>query len=257
MLGLTLGSMAEEESTATFFAGGNTEIDGQAKDRAEQAIRKWTTPEAWGDEDPTGEPYFWNFDAVGREIFIRIIKGGGGNRDGLLQVWLRKGGEERFELYKSYRVARFSGRLGPKKAQGDFQAPEGFYYVSRDRMNPKSDFHLSMDIGYSNAYDRHYERTGDFLMIHGNRVSIGCYAMTDLSIEQIYTLVDGALKNGQRVVRVHCFPFEMTEDNLEMFDGSEHKEFWRNLKEGWDWCEERGVPPDVNVNEGKYVFSEL
>jgi murein L,D-transpeptidase YafK len=257
MLGLALEAVTEEESTPTFFAGGDTEIDGQARDRVEQAIGKWTSLEAWGDEDPTGEPYFWDFDAVGKEVFIRIIKGGGGNQDGLLQVWLRREGEKRFELYKSYRVARFSGRLGPKKAQGDFQAPEGFYYVSRNRMNPRSNFHLSMNLGYPNEFDRYHGYTGDYLMIHGSSVSIGCYAMTDASIEQIYTLVDAALANGQRIVRVHCFPFEMTKENLKDWEGSEHESFWKNLKEGWDWFEERRIPPNVGVSEGEYSFSEL
>ncbi len=253
-----LGGAVCEEATPEFFPGGNTDIDGEDHDRAAKAIQKWSEPDAWEkDSDPTAEPYFWDFGVVGREVFIRIIKGGGGNRAGLLEVWLREPGKEKFELYKSYRVARFSGRLGPKTARGDFQAPEGFYYVSRNRMNPRSDFHLSMDIGYPNEYDQYYDRTGDYLMIHGNRVSIGCYAMTDLSIEQIYTLVDAALRNGQRVVRVHCFPFEMTDENLKNFEDSEHEAFWQNLKEGWDWFEERRVPPNVTVEEGTYLFSDL
>lgn len=249
---MTLALVGEEAKPA-FFPGGETEIDVSAADRAEQAFQKWTDPEVWEEKDPTKDPYYWNFEVVGRHVFLRVIKGG--NREGLLEVWLKKESGPEYILYKTYRIARFSGRLGPKTAQGDLQAPEGFYYVSRTRMNPRSNFHLSMNLGYPNKFDRYHGRTGDYLMIHGNRVSVGCYAMTDASIEQIYTLVDAALTNGQRIVRVHCFPFEMTEENLEIVEGDEHESFWKNLKEGWDWFEERRIPPDVGVSEGKYSFS--
>ena len=252
---LVIPGLVAEEAKPAFFPGGETEIDVSADDRAEQAIRKWTNPEVWEEEDPAEAPYYWNFRVVGRHVFIRVIKSG--NHEGLLEVWLKKESEPEYELYKTYRIARFSGRLGPKKAQGDFQAPDGFYYVSRNRMNPRSNFHLSMNLGYPNEFDRYHGRTGDYLMIHGSNVSVGCYAMTDASIEQIYTLVDAALTNGQRIVRVHCFPFEMTERNLEAWEGSEHEIFWRNLKEGWDWFEECRIPPDVGVSEGEYSFSKL
>lgn len=249
-----LAIQAEEKATPQFFPGGGTEISGSTDDRAQQAIRKWTDPDAWEEKDPTKEPFFWDFSKVGRPVFLRVIKKS--NRDGRLEVWLEEPKSKRFELYKTYRIAYFSGALGPKIQQGDGQAPEGFYFVSRGRMNPKSSFHLSMDIGYPNEYDRHYGRTGDYLMIHGNSVSVGCFAMTDLSIEQIYTLVDAALKNGQKVVRVHCFPFAMTGENLGDHSENEHIEFWRNLQDGWDWFEEKKRPPNVTVEEGKYVFSE-
>lgn len=87
-------------------------------------------------------------------------------------------------------------------------------------MNPTSRYHLSMDMGYPNAYDRYHGRTGSPLMIHGKAVSRGSFEMTDASIEQIYALVDAALKRGQPIVRVHCFPFAMTEGG----DGAEQRQ---------------------------------
>lgn len=246
--------IADEEPTEGFFPGGASEIDSDAADRAVQAIRKWSDPSHWpGDQDPEAAPYFWDFDVVGRPVFIRVLKNG--NRSGLLEVWLEEAESETFELFKTYRVSFFSGELGPKTKQGDLQAPEGFYFISRGRMNPQSSYHLSMDIGYPNAYDRHHGRTGSLLMIHGKSVSLGCFAMTDASIEQIYTLVDGALKRGQPFVRVHCFPFAMTPENLGQHGESEYADFWANLKEGWDWFEEHRRPPNVEVEEGRYVFS--
>lgn len=245
----------KEEASTSYFRGGGSEIEGNDSRRAAKAIRKWSDPGAWVEEgDATAAPYFWDYSKVGRKVFIRILKRG--NREGSLEVWLRGADSEKFERFKSYHIAYFSGGPGPKTKRGDYQAPEGFYFISRRAMNPLSFFHLSMDVGYPNAFDRFHGRTGDYLMIHGNAVSTGCYAMTDASIEQIYTLVDAALKNGQRFVRVHCFPFEMTDENLKKHTDSEHYSFWENLKDGWDWFEEKRVPPNVTVVNGTYRFAE-
>lgn len=244
---------AEELGPSHPFAGGNTEISGRDAQRASKAIRKWSQRNAWPGEGEAEEaPWFWDYSKVGQRVFIRIIKGS--NYKGTLELWLKGDDSARYTLFKTYRIAYFSGEPGPKTKRGDNQAPEGFYFIGRRAMNPLSTFHLSMDMGYPNAYDRHYGRTGDLLMIHGNAVSIGCFAMTDLSIEQIYTLVDAALRNGQPFVRVHSFPFEMSEENLEDHKDSVHYPFWKNLKEGWDWFEEKGVPPNVTVEDGLYRF---
>ena len=245
----------EKASPADPSLGGSTEIGGADGQRAVKAIRKWTKPEAWsGKGDPEKAPWFWDYSKVGRAVFLRIHKKS--NYDGDLEVWLKDPRTGTYELFKTYRISYFSGDAGPKMKQGDYQAPEGFYFISRGAMNPLSSFHLSMDMGYPNEYDRHYGRTGDLLMIHGNSVSVGCFAMTDASIEQIYTLVDAALKNGQRFVRVHSFPFAMTAENLEKHEKSPHYPFWENLKEGWNWFEEKRIPPNVTVDDGHYRFSE-
>jgi murein L,D-transpeptidase YafK len=123
-------------------------------------------------------------------------------------------------------------------------------------MNPFSSYHLSFNLGYPNAYDRAYGRTGNYLMVHGDCVSIGCYAMTDAGIEEIYTLMQAALKGGQSFARVHVFPFPMTEANLEAYKDNVNSEFWKNLREGWDWFEDKQMPPNVNIADKHYVFSE-
>jgi len=185
----------------------------------------------------------------GAPVYVRIFK-----KERALEVWVRDGDD--FRLFKTYRICTYGyGTLGPKIKQGDGQAPEGFYYVSPDRLNPASNFHLSFDLGYPNAYDRALKRTGRALMVHGSCVSIGCYAMTDDKIEEIYALADGALRNGQRFFRVHAFPFRMTEDNMKKHGGSEWYPFWTNLKEGYDYFESHGhIPPNVEVKDGRYVF---
>ena len=171
-----------------------------------------------------------------------------------MEVWLRKG--KKYNLFRTYPIAAMSGQLGPKLLEGDRQAPEGFYYVSASRMNPNSRFHLSMNLGYPNHYDRVHGRTGSALMIHGGSASIGCFAMTDPKIEEIYAMSDAALRNGQTFFRVHCFPFRMSEANMKKHARSKWDSFWTNLKAGYDFFESSNLPPDVQVEGKKYVFGK-
>ena len=187
--------------------------------------------------------------SYGSPVFIRIFKNG---RE--LEVWVK--GDDSYELFHTYAVAAMSGQLGPKLREGDRQAPEGFYFVPPPRMNPNSRFHLSMNLGYPNRYDRVHQRTGSALMVHGGSASIGCFAMTDPKIEEIYAMAEAALGNGQSFFRVHCFPFRMSEANMKRHAPSKWHSFWVNLKVGYDCFESSKLPPDVRVKEGKYVFGK-
>jgi len=186
----------------------------------------------------------------GAPIFIRVFK-----EEMELELWVVAG--EGFALFRTYDICAGSGVLGPKLREGDLQCPEGFYYVSPRGLNPLSAFHLSFDIGYPNAYDRSLGRTGSAIMVHGNCVSIGCFAMTDERIEEIYALADAALRGGQSFFRVHVFPFRMTDQNMNEHEDSDWRAFWVNLKQGYDHFEVEGHPPDVNVAGGSYVFAQL
>ncbi len=119
-------------------------------------------------------------------ILVRVFK-----KESVLEVW-KQTRAGRFELLKSFPICRWSGQLGPKRREGDRQAPEGFYSVGPKQMNPNSQFHLSFDIGYPNAFDRAHGGTGAYLMVHGQCTSSGCYAMTDAQIEEIYALARDA-----------------------------------------------------------------
>ncbi|MEW6078699.1 MAG: murein L,D-transpeptidase family protein [Thermodesulfobacteriota bacterium] len=186
----------------------------------------------------------------GSPIYIRIFK-----ETGELELWVKN--SERFELFKTYEICFYSGGLGPKLMSGDQQSPEGFYFVKATQLNPNSQFHLSFNIGYPNAYDRVHGRTGSALMVHGNCVSIGCYAMTNKKIEEIYAMADAALRNEQPFFRVHIFPFRMTEINMNIHKQSEWFNFWENLKEGYDIFEAQKIPPNVLVKNKKYVFEKI
>jgi murein L,D-transpeptidase YafK len=213
----------------------------------------------WPREDtPITEPAFdrqqLNADlaaagfVLGDDAHVRIFK-----REHLLELWMRRG-DGRFALFRSYPICKYSGELGPKLAEGDRQAPEGFYRVARAQLNPHSRHHLAFNLGYPNAFDRELGRTGSFLMVHGGCTSIGCYAMTDAQIDEIYAVVEAALGNGQREIDVAIFPFRMTETALQAEAGNPWSPFWRNLKQGFDLFERDGAPPKVSACNGSYVF---
>lgn len=182
-------------------------------------------------------------------IMMRIFK-----EEGVLEVW-RKGSGSRYALAASYPICKWSGKLGPKFAEGDRQAPEGFYTVHRSQMNPNSDYHLSFDIGYPNAFDRSNGRYGNYLMVHGACSSAGCYSMTDSQIEEIYAFAETAFKGGQSAFQVEAFPFRMTEANMARYKGDPNLPFWTMLKEGYDSFEATGTPPKVDVCGRRYVFN--
>lgn len=189
---------------------------------------------------------------LGDPIYLRAFK-----RERVLEVFVRHRGTGEFRLFRAYPIAAASGELGPKQAQGDLQVPEGFYQVGRRAMHPASNYHLAFNLGYPNEYDRWHKRTGSAIMVHGNQVSIGCLAMTDAKIEEIFTLAEAALRGGQAAFAVHLFPFRMTDHNLtEMaIARSAWLPFWRNLKAGYDWFEATKQPPRVTVASGIYRFS--
>lgn len=187
--------------------------------------------------------------ALGSPVFIRAFK-----QERILELFIENRKSGKYELFRSYKIAAASGALGPKLAEGDGQVPEGFYFVPPSAMNPNSSYHLSFNIGFPNAYDKAHGRTGSFIMIHGSNVSIGCLAMTDEKIEEIYTLCDAAHKAGQPFFRVHIFPFRMTAQRMEKAANSKHLPFWQNLKTGYDLFEKNKLPPDVSVKDKQYVF---
>src|SRR5262249_42897020 len=149
----------------------------------------------------------------------------------------------------------FSGKLGPKIAEGDRQAPEGFYDITPTQMNPQSREYLAFNIGFPNVFDQSLRRTGSALMVHGGCKSIGCYAMTNYGIEEIYGLIHEAFNAGQDKVQVQAFPFRMTAQNLARHRSDENGPFWTMLKVGSDAFLTTGRPPTVAVCDRRYVFN--
>ncbi len=182
---------------------------------------------------------------LGAPIFMRIFK-----EEAKLEIWIKNGA--RFKRFATYPICYFSGRLGPKQKQGDRQAPEGFYTVSKGQLNPNSRWHRSFNLGYPNLFDRGHKRTGDYLMVHGGCSSIGCYAMTNKVIDEIWTIVTQALNRSQRRFWVHVYPFRMSEGNIRRYRKNKWISFWKDLQKGYALFEETKVPPLVTVCKGRY-----
>ena len=187
---------------------------------------------------------------LGAPVFIRIFKE---SRE--LEVWLRRDSDRQWLLLRSYPICNYSGHLGPKLREGDRQSPEGLYWVGPGQLNPGSRYHLAFNLGFPNGFDRAHGRTGSYLMVHGDCVSIGCYAMTDRGIEEIYALVEAALKNGQPRFQVHAFPARLTETWLAARAESRWAEFWQDLKPCYEIFATKGKPPVLRVVNRRYVCS--
>ncbi len=185
--------------------------------------------------------------ALGAPVLIRIFK-----REFELELWMQKG--DRFERFATYPICNFSGALGPKLLEGDRQSPEGFYSVDAKALNPNSRWPKSFNLGFPNTFDRAHQRTGTYLMVHGGCSSVGCYAMTDPVIDEIWRLVTAAIEAGQPRFQVQVYPFRMTENALAEREQSLWIGFWRELKSGHDAFEASGRPPRVQVCGGRYVF---
>jgi hypothetical protein len=109
-----------------------------------------------------------------------------------LELWGLHGG--RWTLIRDYPIRAASGVAGPKLREGDRQVPEGLYRIIG--LNPNSSYHLSMKLDYPNAFDLRHARAegrtqpGSDIFIHGRAVSIGCLAMGDPAIEELFVLVN-------------------------------------------------------------------
>lgn len=186
---------------------------------------------------------------VGSPVFLRLFK-----ESKELELWMQSA-NGKFALFKTWAIATWGpGKLGPKLAEGDLQAPEGFYSVAKKQLNPNSKYHLAFNLGYPNAFDHAHGRTGSYLMVHGSDVSIGCFAMTDAGIEEIYLLVEAALDAGQPAFQVQSLPFRFTPERLEREKANPLLPFWKNLQEGSDAFERDKVPPGISVREKRYLI---
>src|SRR6202020_1857344 len=170
-----------------------------------------------------------------------------------LEIWKMKSSGE-YALLKTYPMCRWSGQLGPKKREGDMQVPEGFYSIAPGQMNPNSHYYLAFNVGYPNAYDRAYGRTGGSVMVHGVCSSAGCFSMTDEQVADIYAIARDSFAGGQREIQLQSYPFHMTAENMAKFRLDPNIDFWKNLKDGSDHFEVTKNEPSVLVCGKHYVF---
>lgn len=184
-------------------------------------------------------------------ILLRIYK-----EESELEIW-KKTTAGNYELLKKFPICKWSGELGPKVKQGDRQAPEGFYSIRPELMNPHSSYHLAFNLGFPNDFDRAHNRTGAHLMVHGDCSSSGCYAMTDEQISEIFALAREAFDGGQLAFQVQAYPFRMTNANLTRHRNNPNQSFWRMLKEGSDHFEVTRQEPKIDVCAKRYIFNAV
>lgn len=160
--------------------------------------------------------------------------------EGEVELFVKSKSEQSYSKLISYKICTKSGKLGPKRRQGDYQVPEGFYFI--DRFNPASSYYLSLGLSYPNLSDKiksEASNLGGDIFIHGNCVSIGCLPMTNDKIKEIYWYAIHARNNGQQRIPVYVFPFKMADANFQEYkvryqNNSEMIDFWTNLKTGYD-----------------------
>ena len=181
-------------------------------------------------------------------VLIRTYK-----KEAEFEIWKMKS-DGRYALLKTYPMCRWSGQLGPKTREGDRQVPEGFYPITPGQMNPNSNYYLSYNVGYPNAYDRAFGRSGGTIMVHGACSSAGCFSMTDAQIAEIYAIAREAFNGGQREIQMQSYPFHMTAENLARHRLDPNADFWRQLKNGSDHFEVTQTEPAVAVCGKRYVF---
>lgn len=192
-----------------------------------------------------------------QSLFIRAFK-----QEKVLEVWTFSASDSIYKKVHDYPICRTSGRLGPKRREGDLQIPEGFYNI--DRFNPKSNFYLSLGINYPNRADQILgvkSNLGGDIFLHGGCVTIGCIPITDEYIKEVYWLAVQAKSNGQAKIPVHVFPTKLDNDSIKHLKKSTSADetlirFWENLQSGYQWFETHHNLPNISVNlDGTYRFS--
>jgi L,D-transpeptidase catalytic domain len=152
-----------------------------------------------------------------------------------LELWARDSGP--FKLIRHYGIKAASGMRGPKLKQGDRQVPEGIYHISR--LNPNSNYHLSMKVDYPNQFDRDHAiddgRTdlGGDIFIHGKAVSAGCLAMGDAAIEELFVLSAHVGTDNIRIIIApsdpRLRPLDSTHPSLPMWTTDLYEEITREI----------------------------
>ena len=191
-----------------------------------------------------------------KQVYIRSFK-----YDSQLEVWVRNSSKDPFKLFKTYKVCALSGALGPKRIEGDYQVPEGFYNISE--FKPYSEFHLALGLNYPNASDNLLSdsvKPGSEIYIHGSCITVGCIPIKNDPMEEVYILATHAKNSGQDFIPIHVFPVrynipKSVEYLLKVSsDDKFYQKFAINIKEVFDYFEFNKKLPTIAVNaKGEYV----
>jgi murein L,D-transpeptidase YafK len=188
------------------------------------------------------------------KIYLRAFKS-----EKQIELWGKNDSDTKYMLIKTYDVCRTSGRLGPKRKQGDLQIPEGFYHINR--FNPNSNFYLSLGINYPNKSDKILGIKGNLggdIFIHGACVTIGCLPITDDKIKELYIFCIEARNNGQSKIPITIFPSKLSETEFKRLtekysSDSDKVGLWTDLKKGYDIFNKTNQIPTIEfLNTGRH-----
>jgi murein L,D-transpeptidase YafK len=193
--------------------------------------------------------------SVGDPVFLRLFK-----KEQELELWMQAQGQADFTLFRVYRLQASSLTPGPKRREGDRLIPEGFYYqtITQYRALEKSAGERDeLDLGYPNDRDRlDPDISGTAVLAVGaSKDSVCLLSSSDMA--EIKTMIGAAFSTGQQILRIHLFPFRMSDEMMgrEWNESSPTADFWMNLKEGYDFFENAGFPPSVTADAAGYHFS--
>lgn len=195
-----------------------------------------------------------------QKVYLRAFK-----YENQIECWVKDGIKPNYQLYKTYTVCGTNGKLGPKRKQGDKQVPEGFYYINQ--FNPNSNYHLSLGINYPNISDKILAdavNPGGEIFIHGDCVSIGCLAINNQQIEDLYLVCATARNYGQEYIPVHIFPGRFTNNNCKqalqpfMVDNKAYTSVLQNMQWAFYYFDKsKQIPPVLVNNKGEYIVPEV
>lgn len=195
-----------------------------------------------------------------RYVYLRSFK-----YDSQLEVWVKNEWKDSYKLFKIYKVCALAGSLGPKRIEGDYQVPEGFYYINE--FNPNSNYHLALGLNYPNVSDRLLSdsvQPGGDIYIHGSCVTTGCIPIKDEQIEELYVITTFARNLGQDFIPVHIFPVRFNNPRSSEYlkkyltNFTEYTRFENTLKSVYLYFEKKKQLPLVMVNKkGEYVLDSV
>ena len=235
-------ALGQSSSAAAGAAADTADADADVRQRF---TRTFKTAQLPGDLAAIGA-------RLGAPMLLRVFK-----QEREVEVWVQPEDQQTFVLFRIFPICFYSGKLGPKVKEGDMQSPEGFYFVGPAQMRAKSQYHRAIDFAFPNDYDAAQGYTGTELLIHGNCVSSGCYAMTDPFVEQLYELGSATAATAAQGFWIHAFPFHMTAEALAGQQDSPWLGFWQQLKAGYDAFETSRIPPHIRVDGGRYVVASV
>jgi murein L,D-transpeptidase YafK len=193
-------------------------------------------------------------------LYIRSFK-----YDSEMELWVKNKKEEKYKLFKTYKICALAGTLGPKRLAGDYQVPEGFYYINE--FNPRSLYHLALGLNYPNASDKllgDISQPGGDIYIHGSCVTTGCIPITDDQIEEVYIIAAHAKDLGEDFIPVHIFPVNFKNQrsviylNRYLQSFSENTVFEKSMKNAFFYFEKyHQMPLVLTNNKGEYVTEEV